>query len=265
MRVVPVPCLRDNYAYLICCETTNQAAVVDPSEAKPVLQAVAREGVTLSAIWNTHHHWDHVGGNKELLAAHPDLEVVGHESDKGRIHGQTVFANHDDTVTFGNAVTARLIFNPGHTTGAISYYLASHRAVFTGDTLFLGGCGRVFEGTMPMMHESLMRLAALPGDTRVYCGHEYTAANLRFAREVEPDSQALRDRIQAVSAVRDGGQPTVPGTMAEERDTNPFLRAALPEVARMVSPANRATNPAENDSPAAVFGALRRWKDSFRG
>lgn len=259
MRVVPVPCLRDNYAYLLVCETSGQAAVIDPSESEPVLAAVAREGVTLSAIWNTHHHWDHIGGNKGLLAQHPDLTVIGHSSDRGRIDGQTVFAEDGERATLGEEIEATLLFNPGHTTGAISYYLPAHEVVFTGDTLFLGGCGRVFEGTFPMMHESLMRLAGLPGATRVYCGHEYTAANLRFAAAVEPDSEAIARRARTVATTREAGQPTVPGTMADELATNPFLRAAVPDVARAAA----AHAGQELADEPTVFGALRSWKDKF--
>ena len=207
MRIVAVPCLRDNYAYLVICEATGQAAVVDPSECDPVAAAVEAAGVTLVAIWNTHHHWDHTGGNKDLLEAHPELAVVAHESDKGRVPGQNTFAVEGDEVTIGDEVTASILFNPGHTTGAISYVLASESVVFTGDTLFAGGCGRIFEGDPPMMHESLHKIAALAPETRVYCGHEYTQANLRFARAVEPDNQALAERIAQVDSQRARGEP----------------------------------------------------------
>lgn len=259
MRIVPVPCLRDNYAYLVICEVSNRAAVVDPSEHGPVLAALEREGVALAAIWNTHHHWDHTNGNKGLLDAHPEIEVIGHASDKGRIPGQTTFAEEGDEVTLGEEMTAAIIHNPGHTTGAISFYSANHKAVFTGDTLFAGGCGRIFEGTPSQMHASLSKLAALPEDTRVYCGHEYTAANLRFAAAVEPDSQALAERRQKVDAQRERGEPTVPSTIAEERATNPFLRAEVTGVAAAAGEKGSAAD----DSPATVFGALRSWKDRF--
>lgn len=259
MRIVPVPCLKDNYAYLVICEATNTAAVVDPSEARPVVEALQREGVTPRAIWNTHHHWDHTGGNKDLLAAFPGLEVVAHVSDRGRIHGQTTFIEDGGEVALGQELRAHIIYNPGHTSGAISYHLSGPAAVFTGDTLFLAGCGRLFEGTPAQMHASLSRLAALPDQTRIYCGHEYTASNLRFAAAVEPDNQAILARVGAVAQARANGAPTVPGTVAEERATNPFLRTDVPEVAR----AARAAEPADGDTPADVFAALRRWKDRF--
>lgn len=261
MRIVPISCLKDNYAYLVVCEATRTAAVVDPSEAKPVIEAAQQEGVALKAIWNTHHHWDHTGGNKDLLGAFPELEVIGHASDKGRIPGQTTFVQDGEEVTLGKELRARIIHNPGHTSGAISFHLAGDAdgAVFTGDTLFLSGCGRLFEGTPAQMHASLSRLAALPDATRIYCGHEYTASNLRFAAAVEPGNEAVQARAREVERVRAAGAPSVPGTLADERATNPFLRAHLPEVAS----AARASEPVASDTPVEVFAALRRWKDRF--
>jgi hydroxyacylglutathione hydrolase len=263
MRIVPIPCLKDNYAYLVVCEATGAAAVVDPSEAGPVIEVVQREGVTLEAIWNTHHHWDHTGGNKDLLSAYPELEVIAHASDRGRIPGQTTFVEDGEEITLGKEVRARIIHNPGHTSGAISYHVgegdAANEAVFTGDTLFLAGCGRLFEGTPAQMHASLERLAALRDQTRVYCGHEYTASNLRFAAAVEPGNEAVQARAREVESARAAGAPSVPGTLAQERATNPFLRVHLPEVAG----AARAAEPARNDAPVDVFAALRRWKDRF--
>jgi hydroxyacylglutathione hydrolase len=257
MRIIPVPCLKDNYAYLVICEVTGTAAVVDPSEAKPVVDAAQREHVRLVAIWNTHHHWDHTGGNSRLLEILPGLEVVGHASDRGRVPGQTAFVDHGHQVTLGDEVRAVIIHNPGHTSGAISFHLGEHDAVFTGDTLFCAGCGRVFEGTPGQMHASLSLLAALPAHTRVYCGHEYTAANLRFAAAVEPDNQAIKERAAQVRAQRDRGEPTVPGTMADELATNPFLRVSEPSVIAA------ARTRARSESPVEVFAALRSWKNAF--
>ena len=185
MRVVPVPCLKDNYAYLVI--DGDRAAVVDPGEAAPVLAAIARERVELAAIWLTHHHHDHVGGVGGL----PQVEVVAHELDRTRAPRVTRAVSDGDEVTLG-VLHARIIHNPGHTTGAISYVVAG--CVFTGDTLFGAGCGRLFEGTPAMMHASLAKLAALPAETRVYFGHEYTAANLRFAAAAEPSNAAVAAR-----------------------------------------------------------------------
>lgn len=258
MRVVSVPCLRDNYAYLVICESTNRAAVVDPSEAKPVLAAARDHGVELVAIWNTHHHWDHTGGNAELAGAIDGLAIVGHVSDDGRIPGQTERVDGGDRVKLGDSVTAEIVFNPGHTTGAISYHIKEAPAVFTGDTLFAGGCGRVFEGTPEQMAASLDKLAALPPETEVYCGHEYTAKNLAFAAEVEPDNAALAERRREVDKVRAAGEPTVPSTIEIERATNPFLRCREPDV---IAAAERQGATATDSS--AVFATIRAWKDRF--
>jgi len=259
MRIVPVACLQDNYAYLVVCEATNAAAVVDPSEAAPVLEAVSQQGVELVTVWNTHHHWDHTGGNKGLLDELPELAVIAHFSDQGRVPGQTMFAKEGDEVTVGTQVRASLIHNPGHTTGAISYYIESYPAVFTGDTLFGAGCGRLFEGTPSDMHESLSRLGALPPGTLVYCGHEYTASNLRFAAAVEPDNDAVAERAELVGRMRADNKPTVPFTMADEHATNPFMRSGEPAVIA----AAHANEPPANDSPAEILGSIRRWKDRF--
>lgn len=246
MRIVPIPCLRDNYAYLVVCDATGRAAVVDPSEAAPVREAVRHQGVTLAAIWNTHHHSDHVGGNQGLLTDQPDLEVVAHQSDKHRIPGITRAVEEGDRVQVGE-VEAAILHNPGHTSGAVSYHIgagagdAPAGALFTGDTLFGAGCGRLFEGTPADMFASLTKLTALPPETRVYCGHEYTEANLRFAAEAEPDNQAVAPRRARVAALRGDGAPSVPFTIAEERATNPFVRAGSVE----------------------RLAELRAWKDRF--
>ena len=225
MRVVPVPCLSDNYAYLVICDETHECAVVDPSEAAPVLEALERAKAKLVAIWNTHHHFDHVGGN-EAIARKGVRYVSGHASDSGRIPGQTRFLETGDVVEVGK-VRARAMHVPGHTLGAVAYVIdrEGDRAVFTGDTMFLAGCGRLFEGTPAQMHASLQSLAALPPETRVYCGHEYTASNLRFAHHVEPSNPDVARAMDAVAKTREAGRPTVPGTIAEERATNPFVRA----------------------------------------
>ena len=247
MRVVPVPCLKDNFAYLVI--DGDRAAVVDPSEAAPVEAALAREGVTLAAIWLTHHHWDHVGGVKDLVAARPGLPVVAGERDAEKIEGVTERLPDGGETALGGLV-ARVIHNPGHTLGAITFLVED--AAFTGDTLFGGGCGRMFEGDAATMHASLMRLAALPPETRIYFGHEYTAAHLRFAAAVEPDNGAVASRARSLA------MPSTPSTIADERATNPFLRAAEPAVIAAARQRGAAGD------PVSVFGAIRSWKDGFR-
>jgi hydroxyacylglutathione hydrolase len=240
MKIVCIPCLSDNYAYLVICEASRRAAVVDPSEAAPVIAAVRQEGVELVSIWNTHHHWDHTGGNQELASTVHGLEVVAHESDRGRVPAQTQFVAEGDSVSVGQ-VSATIIHNPAHTKGAISYHVPDPGALFTGDTLFAAGCGRIFEGTPADMHASLGKLAALPPETAVYCGHEYTEKNLAFAAEADKGNRAVEERRAKVAELRRRGQPSVPFTIAEERATNPFVRAASAE----------------------RLGELRAWKDKF--
>jgi hydroxyacylglutathione hydrolase len=252
MRVVPVPCLSDNYAYLVTANGQD-AVVVDPSESEPVLAALQREGLRLVAILNTHHHPDHVGGNEGLLASCGKMPVYAHESDAGRIPAQTVKVKEGEPVEVAG-LSFRPLHVPGHTTGAVAYF--GHGAVFTGDTLFVAGCGRLFEGTPAMMFTSLCeKLAALPPDTRVYCGHEYTAANLRFALHAEPDNAAAKQKLERVTALRERGEPTVPSTIGEELATNPFLRVREPSL--------RSRYP--GDTPADVLGAVRKAKDVFKG
>jgi hydroxyacylglutathione hydrolase len=245
MRIVAVPCLKDNYAYLVI--EGERAAVVDPGEAAPIVAAAEREGVTIEQIWCTHHHPDHVGGVEGLVRARQPVvvAVVAHERDRDRVPHVTRAVADGDELALGHR-RVRILHNPGHTLGAISFYLedcdAEPGAVFTGDTLFSAGCGRLFEGTAEMMHRSLVRLAALPADVRVFFGHEYTEANLRFAAVAEPDNPGIAARARDVAALRAKGDPTTPSTIGIERETNPFVRA--PDV--------------------ETFAALRARKDTFR-
>ncbi|HWL86665.1 MAG TPA: hydroxyacylglutathione hydrolase [Polyangiaceae bacterium] len=260
MKITPIPCLSDNYAYLVECEATGQNALVDASEAAPISAALAARGVLqLGAIWSTHHHFDHVGANEAVASALGAREVLGYATDKGRIPGQTRFLEEGETFSLG-AIRVRILHIPGHTLGAVAYLLTDDAgpgaAVFTGDTLFLGGCGRIFEGTPAMMHASLQKLAALAEDTRVYCGHEYTKNNLRFAAHVEPNNAKVRARAEHVETLRATGTPTVPGTMADELETNPFLRVRSPEIRRTLGIAPDA-------SDDAALGAIRAAKDAF--
>ncbi|EYF06640.1 hydroxyacylglutathione hydrolase [Chondromyces apiculatus] len=251
MRILPIPCLSDNYAYLVHREGSDEAIVVDPSESEPVLRALDAEGLRLVAILNTHHHHDHVGGNEGLRARLGELPVYAHASDAGRVPAQTERVEEGQVVRAAGLEFTTLHV-PGHTLGAVSYQVED--AVFTGDTLFIGGCGRLFEGTPEGMVASLGKLAALPPSTRVFCGHEYTVNNLRFAHTVEPDNEAISRKLTKAQEARERGEPTVGSTMGEELETNPFLRCDASAV--------RARFP--GDGRAEVFAAVRRAKDSFR-
>lgn len=257
MRIVPVPVLLDNYAYLVIADS-GVAAVVDPSESAPVIAAAEREGVDLRAIWNTHHHWDHVGGNRDLLLWRPDLRVFGFAGDRTRIPGITDPVDDGQRFAF-EGLDVRAIFIPAHTSGHVAYYLSEEGAVFTGDTLFAGGCGRLFEGDAATMVRSLGRLTALPPTTRIYCGHEYTEKNLRFALTLEPGNRELVEKYARVKVQVESGEPTVPTTVAEELATNPFLRSDSAELRRSV----QARFPAVGDDAVAIFAKTRELKDSY--
>lgn len=268
MRVVPIPCLSDNYAYLLVCPVTKEAALVDVSEPEPVLSYVrrassesgSREQVKVVAILSTHHHHDHVGGNGEVKTALGITRVYGHSSDRGRIPGQTEFLEEGDRFDIGS-LRVDVLHVPGHTTGAVAYVVNKEPedpVVFTGDTLFVAGCGRIFEGTPPMMYDSLSKLASLDGRTRVFCGHEYTEANLAFAAHVEPSNQAVQETRRRASTARKDGRPTVPSTIAEELAVNPFFRPDSVEIRRMLSVP-------EGASSSDAFAAIRRAKNEFRG
>jgi len=278
MRIVPIPCLSDNYAYLLVCRETKEAAIVDVSEAGPVLAAIDqgagtqdsrrdlsallthnREDVRIMAILSTHHHHDHVGGNEEVRSKLGIDRVYGHASDRGRIPGQTQYLQEDDTFEIGR-LKVRALHVPGHTLGAVAYVVTHPQhdpVVFTGDTLFVAGSGRLFEGDPPMMQASLQKLAALLPSTRIYCGHEYTDSNLRFAAHVEPSNAAVAQAKARAATLRKEGRPTVGATLADELAYNPFLRTDSAEI--------RATLGIPADASAAdALGAIRAAKDSFK-
>lgn len=256
MQVTIVPCLSDNYAYVLLAPGSKRALVVDPGEAEPVERALAELGVSLAAILATHHHLDHVGGNPALAQRYPGVKVFGHVSDRGRIPAQTEFLEHGQELEV-EGLSFRALHIPGHTLGALAY--VGSGAVFTGDTLFAAGCGRLFEGTPAQMYQSLnVTLAALPDTTLVYCGHEYTASNLRFAAHLEPTNNAISEKAKRVAEQRAQNIATVPSTLEEEKATNPFMRVDSPAIIERFAPGVGAAA-----SPAAILGAVRAAKDKF--
>ena len=235
LRVERIPTLSDNYTYLIVCDESGEAAIVDAPEAEPVLRRVDAVGARVTKVLSTHHHLDHSAANPDLAERY-GVPVYGHASDQGRLPGLTNGLEEGDSVDVGRQ-RARILHIPAHTRGHIAYVFDAADALFCGDTLFAGGCGRLFEGTPAMMYTALCeKLAKLPDSMRVYCGHEYTAANLVFAAHVEPENAAIRDKLARVEKIRAGAAPdwhdatpaemTIPSTLGEERATNPFMRSA---------------------------------------
>ena len=258
IQVKAIPAFSDNYIWCLIDSESQRAAVVDPGDAAPVTAALQEQGLSLAAILITHHHFDHTGGIADLLAEH-QVPVYGPVSDN--IAGITHTLSEGDTVT-ALGLDFSVLTIPGHTLDHIALYcdqLADGPLLFCGDTLFAGGCGRVFEGTAPMMLQSLDKLATLPGNTRVYCAHEYTLANLAFASAVEPANKALQQRLERDSKLRQQGLPTVPSTIAVEQQTNPFLRCTESSV--VASAEQHTGRPCP--SPQEVFAAVRGWKDNF--
>jgi hydroxyacylglutathione hydrolase len=238
MEIVPVPAFSDNYLWLVHDEASGETAVVDPGDAAPVLSEAANRGWTITQVWNTHWHPDHTGGNLAIKKA-TRARISGPAAEN--ISGRDVALNEGDEVRLGDHV-GRVIEVPGHTLGHIALIFDDKRVAFVGDTLFAMGCGRLFEGTPAQMYRSLQQLAALPEDTSLYCAHEYTLANGKFAARAEPQNAAIAARLGEVERLRAEGKITVPTTVAQERETNPFVRA----------------------TDEVEFAHLRTAKDSFR-
>ncbi len=258
MAIIAVPQLSDNYAYLVVDDASKECGVVDCSEAGKVLDEVKRQGLKLVAVLPTHWHFDHVGGNEELARAVPGLRVYGARAEGGRIPAQTDEVDDGGTVTVGS-LKGRVIGIPAHTNGHVAYHFPQLDAVFTGDTLFIAGCGRVFEGKANTMVESLSKLAKLPDSTKVYCGHEYTAKNLQFALTLEPNNAALKAKNDWVTKARAAGQFTVPSTIGDEKQFNPFLRTDSAELRANL----KKLDPSTSDDPVDIFAKTRALKDKF--
>jgi hydroxyacylglutathione hydrolase len=256
MDILRLPVLSDNYTFVLHNPLTHQAAVVDPAVAEPVLDGLTQLGADLVWILHTHHHWDHIGGDRTLLTQFPNLTIYGGALDQGRIPGLQKGLVAGDRVTVCGR-TAEILFVPGHTRAHIAYYFPSEGTepgnLFCGDTLFAGGCGRLFEGTPQQMVTSLEQLRQLPPETRVWCAHEYTLKNLQFAITVDPANPALQERLKQTRGMRDRLEPTIPTTIGLELETNPFFR--------WDDPALIATTKIED--PVRSFARLRGMKDQF--
>lgn len=264
-EVLPLEALSDNFMYLISCPTTKCAAVVDPVEPEKLLSAAADRGLRITVALTTHHHFDHAGGNKELKRLLPEVEVVGGEPN---VEGMTRLVTDGETILLGN-LAVRCIHTPAHTAGHMSYLVSSagdgaaSSAVFTGDVLFVGGCGRFFEGTPEQMVQSAAKLGALDGETLLYCGHEYTVKNLQFGLVVEPDNEATQRKIVWAQDMRAAGRPTVPSTIADEKAFNPFMRYREPTVRAYVDGRGGGSGQVGGDED--VMRRLRNLKDGFAG
>jgi len=257
MQVYRLPALKDNYIFLLYNPENQTAAVVDPATADPVLQQLNTLNAELVAIFNTHHHSDHVGGNSELIQHFPKVCVYGGAEDKGRIPGQQVFLTEGSQVAFGDRL-GEVLFVPGHTRAHIAYYFPPETPgetgeLFCGDTLFAGGCGRLFEGTPTQMVDSLSKLRNLPDNTRVWCAHEYTLTNLQFALTVDGENPELKTRYDQVKTARNRSQATVPSILGVEKQTNPFLRWDD----------SKLQSATKSQNPVQTFARLRGMKDQF--
>jgi len=257
MSVKILPALSDNYMYLIICNKTKEAAIVDPVNPETVLEAVKNENVDLKSVLTTHHHWDHAGGNEKLVSLfHKPLVVYGGDDRIGALNKKV---GQDDTFKIGE-LDVKCLFTPCHTTGHICYFVQTpdrdNKAVFTGDTLFLGGCGRFFEGTAEQMYSALIeKLSKLPDETSVFCGHEYSLQNLKYGNHVEPDNNAIKEKMIWSQTKRDAEEPTVPSTIAEEKQINPFMRVNCESVQKFANATGDAIK---------TMTVIRKIKDSFK-
>jgi len=253
LNIEIISCLNDNYSYLLCDKGTNTVAIIDPSDFSPCNKIIKKKYNKLDYILNTHHHFDHVGGNKKLKEKYKS-KVLGFELDKDRIPGIDIALKEKQNFKLGNT-SFEVIFIPGHTKGHIAFYFKDEKIVFTGDTLFSLGCGRVFEGTYEQMFNSLNKLKNLPIDTKIYCGHEYTKKNLEFCLEYDLNNDCLRKKSNWINSKIESNSPTVPVSIDEEKKTNIFLRCNEPSIKNALN--------LNNAPEQEIFSKLRALKDSF--
>jgi hydroxyacylglutathione hydrolase len=253
LEIITLPVLTDNYIYLIHDPISRETAVIDPALAQPVLDTLEEKGWQLAYLFNTHHHSDHIGGNVQIKQK-TGCKIIAAQADWDRIPGIDQGVSEGDVVSLGQH-KARVIATPGHTRAHIVYHFAEDNVLFCGDTLFVMGCGRLFEGTAEQLWQSLQKLKTLPKETLVYCTHEYTQTNGRFALTVEPDNQRLQQRMIQVNRLRSNKQPTVPTTIADELATNPFFREDSVELQKAIA--------MTDSKPKEVFAKVRRLKDGF--
>eukprot|EP00250_Pteridium_aquilinum_P003266 c13590_g1_i1 orf=37-1002(+) len=254
LQIDVVPCLKDNYAYLLHDTEAGVTGVIDPSESEPVNEALKKKDLSLGYILNTHHHWDHTGGNIDLKRRY-NAKIVGPHADKDRIPGIDVALKEGDTWMFGNQKML-VLDTPGHTRGHVCFFFPSSKAIFTGDTLFSLSCGKLFEGTPQQMWTSLSKILSFPDDTLVYCGHEYTLSNAEFSLTLEPNNEALRSYYDKVKELRQAGLPTIPTNLGLEKACNPFLRVSSAEVRASVGIPSGADD-------VQAFAAVRARKDKW--
>ena len=253
MKIKIIPCLKDNYSYLIIDQSKNNACVIDPSESEPIIKYLDKNKINLKFILNTHHHYDHVGGNN-LLKKKYNAKVVGYKKDKKRIPDVDILVE-DKQIWKGENFEAKIMHIPGHTTGHVCFYFYKNKMVFTGDTLFSLGCGRIFEGTYEQMFASLEKIKKLPPKTKIYCGHEYTLQNSKFCITYDGENQNLIKKIQEIKEKLTKNKPTIPSTLEEELKSNIFLRSNNDKIKTNLN--------MSNSSSLVTFSKLRDLKDNF--
>ena len=253
MKITPIQCLTDNYAYIIYDNDSKTTGVVDPSESQPIISFLKRKNIKLNYILNTHHHFDHVGGNIELKKKY-NAKIIGFKGDKHRIPGIDITVDDNEKLNFGTS-TVKIIHIPGHTLGHICFFFEKEKIAFTGDTLFSLGCGRIFEGNHKQMFTSLNKIKKLPKDTKIYCGHEYTYKNAEFCIKHDSDNLNLKKHFEKIKKLKSNNSPTIPTTLEEELKSNIFLRCDKNELKIKLNMKNR--------EDLEVFKKVRDLKDSF--